>query len=135
MGGIRDDFVVLTASDHDDPIMDKIVSIKEIMHVYDNDYDNFASSNKDVEKLIKHFYGKPLGDAQENFIKSEPIAYWRAVSVITNENHRQQIKTAVMGADNQAAMIAYQAWELRTPSFIVEALISDNYDENLDRIK
>lgn len=128
---ICDNFKIITASNLG-PMTDKIVSIKELMHCYENDVAYQTNTEEKLDQLINHFFGHSIQESTEElFVRSEPIAFWRAMAVITTEECRQEVKKDL---HENPSRIEYWSNELKMPKFIVAALVGSNFDVHIEKI-
>jgi len=122
---LRDDFKILTASDNDQRT-DRVVAIKELMHCCENDVAFQVNTKERLDDLFNHFFARPINiSGTDLFIQSEPIAFWKAVALLTTEKHRLEIKADMLANPLHESM---WATDLRVPEFMIDALISDRYE-------
>lgn len=120
------DFKIITASDND-PREDRIVAMKELMHCCENEVAYQTDSKEKLEKLLNHFYGHSTQAANpaELYILSEPVAFWKATSLITTEKHRLYVKAQI---EADGGLEAEWAAKLKIPEWMIDPLIGPGYE-------
>jgi len=83
-----------------------------------------------LDELFNNFYANPTIMPEEAYILSEPIAFWKAVALITTDARRLEIRADI--ADDPPR-VSHWANELRVPENIVQALIGPRYEDEVSQ--
>lgn len=125
--GLTHDYTIVVAEGLE-PRMERFVVIKELMHCYFEVGDGTATDSEIIlDSHMRQFFGQSAS-SQSLHVKAEYTALWMAMGVLCPERrraeYRRQLKHDEITLD---AIIG----ALKTPSHIVQRLLSDQFEDEI----
>lgn len=124
--GLTSDYKIVTSSSLT-PLKQKIVCMKELMHVLRPDMDEQNSSAIVLDNSLRQFFGHS-GVTPSLAVMSENMTFWMALGLVCPESYRVKIK-AQYHANNSCIGTIAASIELEESQ--ARALISEQYESEI----
>lgn len=114
------------------PEMERIVLIKELMHLYFGPNGGIGATDSQVvlENHMQEMFAASA-DIRSHQYRAETQAIWMAIGVLTPEHVRMRYQAQVMSGENTIEAVAAT---LHVPLHTAKALLSHQYDQEISRI-